>query len=231
MAVKAMGETGKGDEVRRRLVEATMRLLAEGEPSTIQARRLAREIGTSTTAVYHYFGGMSQLLSAVIREGFRRLDARLRAVSISDDPITDITRLALAYRVAAFENPHLYDLMFGLSAPGGYRPAPGSGRGGSEHGDTADEYGADAAYQHLVDAAVRAMRAGRIDDNDPALVAAQLWSLLHGYVSLELAGHFDQVPDSIGDVLLPLGRNLLIGLGSAPEQAAESIALAVDSLP
>lgn len=213
----ATGETRQG--VRERLVEAAVRLLSEQGPAAVQTRQLAREVGASTMAVYHYFGGMPQLLAAVSDEGFRRLDASLGAVSASatEDPVTDIIRLALAYRVAARENPHLYDLMFGLSAPGGYRPKE------RELPDTGEPTPAERAYGHLVTAADRAVRAGRIREQDPVHVSAQLWSMLHGYLGLELAGHFTQL-DGLTQVFVPLGMNLLVGLGDDPERVARSAA-------
>lgn len=216
-----MAQTDRAAEVEAQLVAAAMGLLATEGPGAVQARRLAREIGASTMAVYHYFGGMPQLLRAVSDEGFRRLDAHLGAVEVTDDPITDIARLGFAYRAAARENPHLYDLMFGLSAPGGHRPEPmSSPRPGTGAADRAGP--ADAAYGHLVDAADRAMRAGRIRPDDPGHVAAQLWSMLHGFVALELAGHLDHVPDATTQVLAPLGLNLIIGLGGDPGSVRSS---------
>ncbi|MEU4325462.1 hypothetical protein [Nonomuraea dietziae] len=43
------------------------------------ARRLAGEAGTSTMAVYTYFGGMEEVRGAVRQEGFARLAADLDA--------------------------------------------------------------------------------------------------------------------------------------------------------
>ncbi|SNR74931.1 transcriptional regulator, TetR family [Haloechinothrix alba] len=212
-----MGTTGDvGTDMRSQLVAAAVSLLAEEGPGVIQARRLAREVGASTMAVYHYFGGMPQLLTAVREEGFRRLDARLSEVAITDDPVTDIGRLGLAYRQVAWENPHLYDLMFGLSTPGGYRP--------EAHAPPAESDGSSSqrAYTHLVDAAARAIRAGRVREQDPDSVAAQFWSVLHGYVTLELSGHLDQL-DGLNQVLIPMGINHLVGLGDAPEDATNSL--------
>ncbi|WP_461145773.1 TetR/AcrR family transcriptional regulator [Salinifilum aidingensis] len=224
----------KADRVRRSLVEAAVDLLAAEGPSAVQARRLAREIGASTMAVYHYFGGMPQLLRAVADEGFRELSARLADVAVTDDPIADITSLAFAYRGFAHANPHLYDLMFGLAAPGGYRPAPsppgegpsapGEGGPAEEGGSTAERQDVPRAYLHLVGAAERAVDAGRIRPADPDRVAAQLWSILHGYVTLELSGHFHQFGDAANQVLLAMGENLLRGLGDDPERIAASAA-------
>ena len=199
---------GKGAIVRRELVEAAIRVLGAEGPDAVQARRLTREIGASTMAVYHWFGGMPTLLGAVSDEGFRRLDAALGAVPLTDDPIADIDRLARAYRLVARENPHLYDLMFGLAAPGGHRPDLAHGTREDTRSPAADAYG------HLVDAARRAIAAGRLAPGEPTLVAAQLWSQLHGYVALELAGHFAHLTDPVTDVLTPMTANLLTGLGA-----------------
>jgi AcrR family transcriptional regulator len=214
-----MSEAGAGVGVPDLLVKTVAALLADEGPAAVQARRVAREIGASTTAVYHYFGGMPELLRAVVEEGFRRLDAELATVPISDDPVADICRLALAYRKTARRNPHLYDLMFGLSAPGGYRPA-----GMTLADSPANTKAARGAYAHLVNAAERAMRAGRLRAGEPAHAAAQLWSILHGYVTLELSGHFAQVEDSATRILLPMGTNLLVGLGDSREMAERSSA-------
>lgn len=205
--------------MRDRLVAAAMALLAAEGPAALQARRLAREVGASTMAVYHYFGGMPQLLTTVIEEGFRRLDARLAQVAATDDPVVDLGRLALAYRAVARENPHLYDVMFGLSAPGGHRPAEHERPDVDQKADEPSV--SQRAYGHLVAATERAVRSGRIRDAEPAHVAAQLWSLLHGYVTLELSGHFDQF-DGPEQVFMPMAFNLLVGLGDDPERAARS---------
>jgi Tetracyclin repressor-like, C-terminal domain len=79
------------------------------------------------------------------------------------------------------------------------------------------------AYSHLVNAADRAVRAGRIQCHDPTHVAAQFWSILHGYGALEMAGHFDQL-DGFTQVFMPMCTNLLIGLGADPERLADSAA-------
>ncbi len=77
------------------------------------------------------------------------------------------------------------------------------------------------AYGHLVDAAGRAARAGRFRDQASGHAAAQLWSMLHGYVTLELSGHFDRF-DDLAQVFIPMAANLVAGLGDTPDRAARS---------
>ena len=44
------------------------------------------------------------------------------------------------------------------------------------------------AYDHLVAAVERAMRAGVIAEGDPTETAQLIWATIHGWVSLELLG-------------------------------------------
>jgi AcrR family transcriptional regulator len=201
--------------VRERLVDAAIRVLVAEGPSAVQARRVAKEIGASTMAVYHYFGGMPELMRAVSEEGYRRLGRQLVAQPPTDDPVADICTQALTYRHHAHESRHLYDVMTGPSAA----PVAAGGAAASE------------AFSGLVATVARTMEAGRIRPGAPELVAAQFWSILHGYVTLELAGQFAHLDDPVTEILVPLGVNVLIGLGDDPERAAASARLAGMWLP
>src|SRR6478736_4329444 len=94
-------------DVRRRLIELAADVLGEEGPSALSARRLARDAGTSTMALYTHFGGMPALVRAVVAEGFRRLYDRVAAVGPTDDPIADLIASAVAYRANALADPHL----------------------------------------------------------------------------------------------------------------------------
>ena len=177
-------------------------------------------------AVYSSFGGMPDLLDAVIDHGYRMLAERFSRAPRTGDAVADVFILALTHRAVARENPHLYDLMFGLSSRGAYRAI--------ELDPVANVDGRSAAYQatytQLVAAAERLIEAGRIRKDSSAVIAAQLWSFIHGFVSLELAGHMVQFDDCVQQVLLPLGVNMAVGLGDTPTAASQSIAAATKAL-
>ncbi|MGY0236733.1 WHG domain-containing protein [Longispora urticae] len=202
-------------DLRARLVAAAIRLLADGGPEALQARPLVAEAGTSTMAVYTRFGGMPGVVEAVAEEGFRLLAARLDAVPETADPVADIFGLAMGYRQAALDNPHLYGVMFGLTAPGGRRvPTVQVTAETPQLGQR--------AFERLTGAVRRAYDAGRFHVGEPSSAAAQLWSGLHGFITLELAGYFGAEDDSLAQVLAPLGANLAVGLGDDLESAAAS---------
>jgi AcrR family transcriptional regulator len=206
------------------LVDAAVRLLADNGPEALQARKVATEIGASTMAVYTHFGGMGELLEAVAREGFRRLTASLDLVPKTADAVADIFTMGFAYRETALENPHLYAVTFGLSGPGGRRVAMLDMTSPPEEG--AAHQGLDA-FAFLLDATARAIDAGRFTGVEPLAAAAQLWSALHGYVTLEISGHFG--PAGLDFVLLPLSVTIVRGLGDTIEASKRSLRASTDS--
>ena len=204
--------------VPERVVRATIRLLAEEGPSAVKARTVASASGVSTMAVYHYFGGIAELMRAVVDHGFRELDNAFSQVPVTEDPLADLFAMALTTRRVARENPHLYDLMFGLSTRRAtYRPLPDSdvrfsGRSPAFQG----------AYRHLSEACTRLVRSGRVRQQEPEALAAQLWSLVHGCITLELAEHLVEFDDPVAQVLQPMGVNLAVGFGDTRERAQAS---------
>ena len=61
------------DGVPERLIHTTISLLAEQGPSAIKARTVASATGLSTMVLYHHFGGVPELVRAVIEHGFGEL--------------------------------------------------------------------------------------------------------------------------------------------------------------
>src|ERR1700739_3522448 len=138
------------DGVAERLIPGTISLLPEHGPSAVKARTVTSAAGVSTMVLYHHFGGVPELVRAVIEHGFGELERAFSQVLVTDDPIADLAVQALMCRRVARENPHLYDLMFGLSTRATYRPLTDSdvrlsGRSPAFR----------AAYAHLAQACAR----------------------------------------------------------------------------
>src|SRR5438552_16349050 len=206
------------DGVPERVVRATIRLLAEQGPSAIKARTVASASGLSTMAVYHHFGGIAELIRAVADRGFTELDGAFSQVPVTEDPVADLFAMALMTRQIARENPHLYDLMFGLSTRRAtYRPLSdsdvrSSGRSPAFRG----------GHVHLAEACARLVGSGRVRQQEPEALAAQLWSFVHGCILLALAEHFVEFDDPVAQVLQPMGVNLAVGFGDTRERAQAS---------
>lgn len=185
-------------------------LLATEGPQALSARRLGRELGTSSTTVYTQFGGMPALVREIMHEGFRRLAVELSAVEPGDDPVTHATRLALAYHRSAHSSPHLYRVMFGGSLVAGFE-LTGDDRRIGEH-----------TFVVARDAAARCVAAGRFRPADPWTLARQLWCQFHGLVTLELAGYLPPDPQALRRFM----ESFAVGAGDSPSAAAASVGAA-----
>ena len=98
---------------------------------------------------------------------------------------------------------------------------------------TVDEIRAEyAAFGQLVHLVRRCMLAGRItvgsaaDDLAVITASAQLWTTIHGFVMLELAGYFGSDGTAVGPVLGATVGNLLVALGDSPEHLLRSLTAA-----
>lgn len=194
------------------ICEAAARLLAEEGPAALTTRRLAGEIGASTTAVYTHFGSKEEIVRSICAEGFARLAQRLARVRHTEDPVADCVNLGWAYRRNALANPHLYAVMFGAGMP--------------EFTATDDDRANGMpTLQVLVAAVARCQEAGRFDGHDPWPKALTLWTAAHGVVALELHGFFGGVePFSATELLRHAMGCAAVGFGDDSERAATSIA-------
>jgi AcrR family transcriptional regulator len=207
---------------RTRLVEATVRLLVKCGPSEVKARSVATEANLSTMGVYTHFGGVPELLQAVADEGFKRQALMFGQLQLSEDPMADLCVMALACHQFARHNQHLYDLMFGLSIHGRYSPS----RGSTEPVLSGQSPAFRDAYAFLMQGCARMVTAKCVRGVDPDLMALQLWSALHGFIMLDLGGHFAHRETSVSAVLVPMCVNLVVGMGAKRVLAEASAAVA-----
>jgi AcrR family transcriptional regulator len=155
------------EALRVRLLDRAGELLSSEGPEALSLRRLAADVGTSTTAVYSLFGGKPALVRELYVAAFQRFGARLAAVAPTGEPAEDLVQLGLAYRTAALAEPHLYLIMF-TKAVAGFEP---------DH---------EVAVQVLGPLVEVGRSAGL---PDPETAAMTVWGLVHGLVSLELNGN------------------------------------------
>ncbi len=163
------------EALRRAILDAATRLLVEEGARALSMRRIAAEVGCSTTMLYTLFGGKQGMVEALWREGFDRLWQAEEAARAGDDPLDRLAALGWAYRQHALENPDYYRVMFGGVIPD-FQPSDET-LGRSRQ-----------TFHVLVDAVQDCIDANVFRPEDPETVAFVLWATVHGVVSLELAG-------------------------------------------
>jgi AcrR family transcriptional regulator len=166
--------------VERELVSAAETVLVRDGPAGLTVRAVAAQAGIAPMGVYNRLGGKDGLINALLIRGFDRLGAAIMVRDATDE-LARIHVCGLRYRDFALANPHLYAIMF---------------EGAVARADKPDEVAehAVAAFGVLVAAVELAAAASRIEAPDATEAAQQVWSAVHGAVTLELRGLI-QTPD------------------------------------
>jgi AcrR family transcriptional regulator len=169
----------KGDGYLRRaeILEAAERIfVAEGyEGATI--RKIADEVGVSSTALYMHFPDKGRILLEICERAIRHILERTQEIAARRLAPSQRIRLILeAYVAWAFEHPNAYLLVYSI-------PHPVSAAAWT---DDMNELGA-RLFEAFLDVVREAAAAGRLRAGTAESAAQVLWMCGHGLVSLLLA--------------------------------------------
>jgi AcrR family transcriptional regulator len=171
-ASKVAGGRTRSRDVQAALTDAAEAVLVRDGPAAVTVRAVAAEAGVAPMGVYNRFGSKEGLIDALLQRGFEGL--RQAVMSHGErDPIERLRLSGVRYRLFALSNHAYYAGMFG---------------GAFTLGDPSPELTACAsgAFKELVEHVSVGMAAGRLIDGDPFDIAQQIWSAVHGAVSLEM---------------------------------------------
>lgn len=151
-----------------RVLNAACDMIEADGADKLSLNRLASHMGVKAPSLYRYYQNKSELLRAVNSNTQTRLfDALAPALDHPGDTTERIVVASRLYRAFAFENPHLYGLLFTNTVDG---IAP----------DAISSVKLITPYQALI---------GQLCGDADSLAALRGWlALVHGFVMLELAG-------------------------------------------
>ena len=192
-------------EVSDSLVDAALSLLEESGFGALTVRAVATRAEVAPMGVYSRFGSKDGLLETIFIYGFDRLKEEID-LPVTRDPLTRLRKGCLAYREFAVANPHLYHLMFEQMM-------------NLELSQEAQD-AAQGSFAMLVDRVQSAMDSNSINPGNSVDVAQEIWSAMHGAVSLEITGvHFAADPAVNFAALID---TLIRGLGGTSAGARSS---------
>lgn len=154
------------------LLEEATRIVGLEGPDALSLRRLTQSAGTSTSAIYSLYGSRDALLAAVYQLALGSF-GEATVVSPTEEPLADLFTMGVLYRQWALDHPQMYPVMFGR------RP-----------NDTAASIRerTRSTVEPLLEGVQRCLDAGILKGAHPGTIASQLWSSVHGFVTLELDG-------------------------------------------
>ena len=95
----------EGLDLRTQLLRVGRELLDEGGTTLLSLREVARRVGCTHQAPYHYFPNRESLLAALVAEGFGELAQQLQAAHSGGSQEAVLERSANAYIEFALRNP------------------------------------------------------------------------------------------------------------------------------
>jgi AcrR family transcriptional regulator len=189
---------GQGERLRVDLIDAAVDLIAEtGSVDGVSVRAAAKRAGVSPMAVYNHFVDKDALLVAAVEHCWDEFQAAIAATLDEPEPSARLRAAGDAYVRFALEHPGRYAVMFS-----GTRNLP----------ERAVPIGM-SAFDTLV-AMVADILDGNHDGRDPAFVAVQVHTWIHGMVSL-----LGCAPDGPWPSTEALLDDLMVRLGLDPPTA------------
>lgn len=164
---------GEGHSRRGEILAAAERIFVEFGYEGATIRKIAEEVGLSSTALYMHFADKGEILQEICRVAFEELIASTENLALEDGPPEVRLRGMIdAYVDFGFANPNAYRLI--------YLTRPVEARDGAQ--TLAQELGFNVfvAFEAVV---AETVASGRMS-GEPRAIAQSIWAAAHGVVSL-----------------------------------------------
>lgn len=153
-----------------RVVEVAVALADQRGFEAVTLGDVAAELGIRVPSLYNHISGLAGLQNEMALWGFRRMIEGSRTVAVGQSGRAAIVAISDAYRAFAQAHPGVYPLL--------------------QRAASAEESERAEMGQMLVDLLARVLAHYHLSDED-ALHMIRAWrSVLHGFISLEVAGGF-----------------------------------------
>ena len=192
---------GDGHLRRAEILGAAERIfVAEGyEGATI--RKIADEVGVSSTALYMHFADKDRILLEICDQAMSQLMEINREIAARPtDPVARVRAMLEAYVAFAFGNPNAYRLVFCASSVAD-----------SAHRQHATMELGRQCFERFSGVVREIAADGRLRAGDARSAAQALWAACHGLIALRIAKpDFDWAPAS--ELTAVMIEGLLFGL-------------------
>ncbi len=208
MGIKQRRERER-QEIRQSILSAAREIATEEGWQAVTTRKVAERIEYSQPTIYEYFENKEAILLALLREGYEQLVAAVQAAfNSTPDPEARLLAISEAYWDFAFRCPELYQVMHGLAgtSAGWY-----SERYPEPPAEVRESF--TLAREALAQwAASKGLELPNLRD----LVEARR-GLLHGLITLAMAGRIPGGPDHAKQIMLEAMRDLLFAWSHRPQ--------------
>lgn len=169
--------------------------IATAGASALSLNAIAKQMGMTGPSLYRYFANRDALITELITDAYRSL---ADAFHTAAEPGADLATLAHTLRQWARDDPQRYFLLYGTPVPGYHAPDDVTAVASEIMTPLLDACAAipSASAPTAFEAHLESHRQWTAGHPAPSAAlhrALVVWTHLHGILSLELAGHFDEM--------------------------------------
>ncbi|MBK9256926.1 MAG: TetR/AcrR family transcriptional regulator [Saprospiraceae bacterium] len=172
-----MGITERKERERTELKELVLlkakEILDKEGFEKLSIRRIAKAVEYSPATIYLYFQDKDEIIYELMEMGFELMGKVLADAFGETDPVEKIRKIGYGYVRFGLENPDWYDLMFNSQKPMNHIERCQSEWG---HGI--------GLFEYLVATCDELTKSRKDITSEPRILALQLWSTVHGLVTL-----------------------------------------------
>lgn len=184
-------------DIRESILKSAQNIAAQDGWEAVSVRKIADSIGYTAPIIYEYFDGKEQLLLAILEHSHTLLyKALTTAASACTDQRERLQAIAVAYRDFSVERPELYRLLNGM----------GMARNSAI---LLHDYSRPTA--EFLNSELIRFNPKKITSENAETFMVEAWSMLHGFISLSMAGYMNRHADK-DEVFAVLLRDMLDSL-------------------
>ncbi|GHE45055.1 TetR/AcrR family transcriptional regulator [Sphingobacterium griseoflavum] len=159
------------EEIKQQIIAESWHIIAEEGWQALSIRRIADAIEYSVPVIYKHFENKEAIQEYFIKDGFAKLTEEMRQIQTASDD-ERIREIAYSYwRFAASRTAH-YRIMFSLGIP---------------HCETVNSVAEMKQMSDMMRVAIEKLaQSHRQEHTDIYLKLKTFWSMLHGFISIEL---------------------------------------------
>ena len=183
-------------QIREKILENALDIIIDKGLDALTMRNLAQKTGMTAPNLYNYFSNKDEIYIHLIIRGFEMLYADLeKEYNRHEDKIARLRAMISAYMAFGMNKPRYYDIMFS-------RPTPKY----NDYIGTPFEKISEIEYKISMDIANLALKAAvdvlgqSVGDELLTQRLVQIWSLIHGMITLNNSQVMRYVTESVEQV-------------------------------
>lgn len=199
------------EKTRTNILNAALAILFEEGFEDLSMRKLGRKLGMTAPNIYNYYSGKDELYLTIQTMGFERINKRFEQI-VSEHclPVDQFSAMVDAYLEFGMSNPDYYSIMFNRNTPK-YTDYIGT----KLEPIAFMEKKAALKVADIVTDVIRTMAGenSRIHEKDAAYHTIQIWTSLHGIVSLYYTRVLQELDENVEMTINRLKADMIRSFG------------------